>query len=39
MTRKPAPFATEATAPRMGPVRVAFLLYRLQARRLRALSF
>lgn len=31
-------FQTEATAPSMGQLRTALLMYRLQARRLRSLS-
>jgi hypothetical protein len=31
-------FQTEATAPQMGQIRTALLMWRLQARRLRALS-
>jgi hypothetical protein len=37
-SRRPAPFATEATAPVMGPVRIALLMWRLQGRRLRTLT-
>lgn len=31
-------FQTEATAPQMGPIRIALLMWRLQGRRLRTLS-
>jgi len=35
---RPAAFQTPATAPSMGPVRVALLMWRLQARRVRSLT-
>lgn len=35
---RPAAFQTPATAPTMGPVRVALLMWRLQARRVRHLA-
>jgi hypothetical protein len=34
---RPSPFQTEATAPALGPVRVALLMWRLQGRRLMTL--
>jgi len=36
--RKPSPYATEATAPQMGQIRIALLMWKLQARRVRTLA-
>lgn len=36
--RKPSPFATEATAPQMGVIRICLLMWKLQARRVRTLA-
>lgn len=35
---RPTTFQSEATAPGMGPVRTALLMWKLQARRVRALA-
>jgi hypothetical protein len=34
---RPSPFQSEATAPTLGPFRLALLMWRLQGRRLRGL--